>query len=113
MHSEGVVRHMTTRGTHAKEAHWDEPRQTSSFAMHRAHQDGSRSSDHDEGASRFAALVRCSVQEAQEWLRKSAGSIEAALDSYLAQERSSKRHKTNAASPRPCSPSLNSAFSPV
>ncbi|CDJ36054.1 DNA repair protein, putative [Eimeria mitis] len=81
--------------------------------MQRVHQDGGRYSDQNEGAARFAALVRCSIQEAQEWLRRSAGSIEAALDGYLAQQRSSKRHKTSATSPCPCSPHLNSAFSPV
>ncbi|CDI75044.1 DNA repair protein, putative [Eimeria praecox] len=81
--------------------------------MQSVHQNGEQSSDQNEGAIRFAALVRCSVQEAQEWLRRSDGSIEAALDCYLTHQGSSKRHKTSVTSPHPCSLHLSSAISPV
>lgn len=51
------------------------------------------SPEHSEDAARFAALVRCSLEEAQHWLRRSAGTMEAALDSYLSRQGASKRHK--------------------
>lgn len=58
--------------------------------------------DSSKGAARFAALVRCSVEEAHLWLRGATGSMEAALDSYLAQKTTAKRPKTCAVSSPSC-----------
>lgn len=65
-----------------------------SSQMHASQGAEGASLDSPEGAARFAALVRCSVEEAHQWLRGTTGSMETALDSYLAQKTAAKRPKT-------------------
>lgn len=55
----------------------------------------------NEKAAHFSALVRCSVEEAEQWLSRSCGSMEAALDEYLTRQRSLKRQKASSDSPHP------------
>ncbi|KAL8275788.1 hypothetical protein Esti_000351 [Eimeria stiedai] len=57
------------------------------------------SMDQADGAVRFAALVHCSIEEAQDWLRRSNGTMEAALDSYLTNRKVPKRQRICKESP--------------
>lgn len=98
---------------YVKEAHQYDPGTTLISAMQRVPLNVGGTSDQYEGASRFAALVRCSVHEAQEWLRRSSGSFETALNDYLTQQRSPKRHKLSATPPRPCNQHLDTPCSPL
>ncbi|KAL8439922.1 hypothetical protein Efla_004847 [Eimeria flavescens] len=60
-----------------------------------------QSEERAEDAARFAALVQCSLGEAQDWLNRNSGTMEAALDSYLAQRRNTKRQKLRTESALP------------
>lgn len=68
-------------------------------------------------AARFASLVRCSLEEAQDWLSRGSGTMETALDTYLAYQQQSKRKRTYADSTAsstaqfPCSNTLGAVTS--